>query len=244
MGLVVHAIKLAESMTTESALLFLGDPARKRKNAYHSFYLSGAKVPILVDTFMKNPTNPKWGNPLNTKPSWDLLRQLQDLEVAPEEVEIIIHTHLHYDHCGNDDLFPNARIYVQREELGYAAKATDPSSRKMYKRDDILMFIGKFRKRLVLLDGDAEIVRGVRCVRVGAHSAGSQAVYVRTSKGTAILTGDTCFVYDNIEKNIPTGIFFRYDESISAIERFRKEGRYVIPSHDPRVTERHARVPK
>jgi glyoxylase-like metal-dependent hydrolase (beta-lactamase superfamily II) len=80
-------------------------------------------------------------------------------------------------------------------------------------------------------------------VRVGAHTAGSQAVYVTTLNGTAILTGDVCFVYDNIEKNIPTGIFFRYDESISAMQRFRNQGKYVIVSHDPRVLQRHATVP-
>jgi len=95
---------------------------------------------------------------------------------------------------GNDDLFPNARILVQREEFEYATNARDPSSSKMYKREDVLNFKGRFRKRLILLDGDTEVVEGVKCVRVGAHSVGSMAVYVRTSEGTAILTGDTCFV--------------------------------------------------
>ena len=243
MGLEIHAIKLAESITSESALLFLGDPARKRRNAYYSFYIKGSESPILIDTFMKNPTSPKWGNPLRVRPGWSFERQLGRLGVKREDVSAIIHTHLHYDHSGNDDMFPNAKIYIQRAELEYAMAARDPISLKVYNKSDINDFGGKFRDRLVLLDGDKEIVPGVRCVRVGAHSVGSQAVYVETSRGTAILTGDACFVYDNLEKRIPTGIFFRYDESMDAIERFRREGKFVIVSHDPRVMQRHARVP-
>ena len=163
--------------------------------------------------------------------------------VKPDDVGIIVHSHLHFDHSGNDGLFPNAKIYVQSRELKYAATMTDPRSLQLFDKRDVADLVGKFRERLVAIDGEQEIADGVKLVLVGGHTAGSQAVYVETNKGTAVITGDVCYLYDNIQRNIPTGIFFNYEECIKAMDRFRREGKFIIVSHDLQLLERYAKIP-
>ena len=78
-----------------------------------TFLIKGAEVPILVDTGFREPEramNVMKLGPHRAKPEWDLIRQLKAHGVEPEEVKYVILTHLHYDHCGKCDLFPNAQI--------------------------------------------------------------------------------------------------------------------------------------
>jgi glyoxylase-like metal-dependent hydrolase (beta-lactamase superfamily II) len=200
-------------------------------------------VPILVDTFIREPSTPNWGNAVETRQEWSFEAQLKKHDLKPQDIGIIIHTHLHFDHSGNDALFPNAKIYIQNRELEYAATLTDPRSLQLFDKRDIADLVDRFRERLVLVDGEQEIADGVKLVWVGGHTAGSQAIYVETDEGTAIITGDACYVYDNIEKNIPTGIFFNYGECIKAMDRFRKEGRFIVVSHDLQVLDRYPKIP-
>jgi N-acyl homoserine lactone hydrolase len=228
----------------DSTLIYLEKPGKTRFTATYSFYIKGAGAPIIVDTFVRDPKNAPPGMPgIDIKPEWDFVEQLRRVGVRSEDVGAVILTHLHWDHCGNNGLFPNAKIYLQREELMHAATFDDPRSMSLFDKTNVVDLVGKYRDRLVLLDGDREIADGVKCVRVGGHTPGSQAVYVETSEGTAIITGDACFVYDNLERNIPVGIFFRYDECIKAMDRFRREGKFILVGHDTRVLERYPKVP-
>ncbi len=243
MPLEIHTMKLGESIDDDWINLYLDSSGKKRKSAYYSFYIKGADVPIIVDTFMRDPKHPPMGSPVITRAGWGYLDQLRKLGVDPNGVGVVIHTHLHYDHCGNDGLFPNAKIYIQREELTSALTLNDVRSLELFDRRDLSDLTSKFGDRVVLIDGDYEIAEGVKCVRFGGHTAGSQAIYVETSGGTAIITGDICYQYDNLEKSIPTGIFYRYDECIDAIRRIKAEGKYVLVGHDRLVYERFAEIP-
>ena len=234
---------LGETVDDESTLTYLESPGKTRKTAFYSFYIKGAETPIIVDTFIRDPTRPNWGNAVEVKAEWEYTRQLANVGLDPQKVGIVILTHLHFDHCGNNNLFPNAKIYVQREELAYAATLNDTRSLQLFDQRDIANLVERDKHRLVLIDGDREIAKGVKCVRVGGHTAGSQAVYVDTAEGVAILTGDACYIYDNLEKRIPTGIFFRYEECIAAIDRFRREGHFIIVNHDLDVLRRYPKVP-
>jgi len=242
MPLEIRTLKLGEISDDESMLLFLGRPGKLRRTAFYSWLILGSDVPILVDTFVRNSDGISWKNKIRTKPEWTFDAQLGKAGIRKSEIGIVVHTHLHLDHCGNDSLFPNAKIYVQRRELEYAATQNDPQTLALFDRRDVGELVDRFRERLVLLDGDTRIGRGVMCVRVGGHTPGSQAVYVETIEGTAIITGDVCYLYENLEKNIPTGIFFRYDECIAAMQKFRRDGRWILVGHDLQVYQRFPRI--
>lgn len=116
---------------------------------------------------------------------------LAELEISPSRLDWIVLSHLHLDHAGGvlaDDqqraVFPNAAIYVQSLE---AREARDPTNRahSMYTGDSF-----EALERLGLVhevDGDAEVVPGVRVHLTGGHSRGHQATLVQTTHGAALL---------------------------------------------------------
>ncbi len=214
-----------------------------------TFLIKGAEVPILVDSGLRDPERAmsvmKLG-PHRTKPEWDLARQLRKQGVEPEEVKYLILTHLHYEHCGKCEIFPNAKIIIQRTELQEAAAPIAPEALEtggrglFYDRQDVALIVGDLWNRVMLIDGDEEIVGGVRCVLFkNSHTPGSQAVYVDTPGGTSILLGDIARnVHLNIEKQIPPGLYYDLRSMQATLARLRREGTFFYPTHDYDVLRR------
>jgi len=210
------------------------------------FLIQGAESPILVDTGLGKPDRAmdimKLG-PHRTSPEWDLASQLRSYGVKPEDVKYIILTHLHYDHCGKNHIFPNAKFIIQRKELQEAAAPLAPEALEVggralfYDREDIAFVVGKLWDRVVLIDGEVEIVPGVKCVPFeNSHTPGSQAVYVETPGGTSILLGDiTRNVELNIEQQIPPGLYYDLRSMQATLARIRRDGTFFYPTHDYNV---------
>jgi len=113
--------------------------------------------------------------------------------VTPEGVEMVIYTHLHNDHAGNCDLFPKAKHIFQKEEW---LNLLDPLPIQRTRRDydlDILPLLAKLN--IVKINGDIEILPGVKLYKAPGHSLGSQLVTVETSKGVMVILGDLCSTY-------------------------------------------------
>jgi glyoxylase-like metal-dependent hydrolase (beta-lactamase superfamily II) len=247
MGLEIYPLPLVESEDYSDLYLLMSRPPTKFRDVTYSFLIKGASRPIVVDTGIQKGKFAEFGWMESTKPDWDLVKQLERLGVKTEGVEYVIHTHLHMDHCGQDYLFPDARIVIQRKELEAAAVPRIPMSMKpkestwpmlFYDRNIISKFVGEFWDRLILLDGEQEITAGLKCVPLGGHTPGSQAIYVETDKGTAIITGDVSYLYDNIEKDIPIGFYYNLEDEIKALAKIRKEGKFILPGHDPKILKR------
>lgn len=137
--------------------------------------------------------------------------------IAPDEIDTLVLTHLHFDHAGNIDAFPNAQIYVQRyeyeswkqaiAEFGGDGVTKDkwPFSSldaENFKSLDAAIAAG----RVTLLDGDYALCEGVtlRLAR-DTHSFGIQWLEVATSGGRYALAGDVCYTYFNVERMWPPG---------------------------------------
>jgi glyoxylase-like metal-dependent hydrolase (beta-lactamase superfamily II) len=110
---------------------------------------------------------------------------LAEHDLSPADVKIVINSHLHFDHCGQNAVFQHAPFYVQRRELerarsdGYTTQWFD--------------FAGA---RFELVDGDAEIADGVRVVATPGHTSGHQCVLVDGAGGTAVMIGDAAYTAD------------------------------------------------
>jgi len=110
---------------------------------------------------------------------------LEEHDLSPADVRIVINSHLHFDHCGQNAVFKHAPFYVQRSELDRARKSGEA--------------IGWFDfagARFELLDGDAEIAEGVRVVATPGHTVGHQSVFVDTADGGAVMIGDAAYTAD------------------------------------------------
>jgi glyoxylase-like metal-dependent hydrolase (beta-lactamase superfamily II) len=161
--------------------------------------------------------------------------------IDPAEVQAVFLSHLHYDHCSNAKLFPNAKFVVSRTGWHWAldppvpAMAADP----LFPRDVLAYLAGEARDRLILADDEApEIVPGIGAFYVGGHTLCSQAFTVQTRQGLAVFPSDTIFYYENLEKNHPVGLAVNLAQCYQAMERVRRVADIVIPPHDPLLLKR------
>jgi N-acyl homoserine lactone hydrolase len=111
-------------------------------------------------------------------------------------VAIVVNTHLHFDHCGGNRLFPGVPIHVQRRELADARTEDD------YTIPEWVDFPGA---TYVEHDGEAELVPGVRLLPAPGHTAGHQIVLVETDEGPIVLGGDVGYSFAELERGDTEG---------------------------------------
>jgi N-acyl homoserine lactone hydrolase len=175
--------------------------------------------------------------------SQELLAALASAAAHPDEITTVILTHLHYDHAGNNQLFPKARFFVQREELRYALAPTSFDA-TAYFAPSLGITPDYLGTKFELLDGDAEVANGVRVITTPGHTPGHQSVVVDTAAGRYCIAGDAVMWYENLEKRIPPGIHTSTIECMASLERISREADHVIPGHEPKVfTRQPARFP-
>jgi len=113
--------------------------------------------------------------------------------VTPEQIEMVLYTHLHNDHAGACDLFSKAKHVFQRDEW---LNLLDPIPVQRARRDydpDIAPVLAKLDTLKV--NGDLEILPGVKLYKAPGHTLGSQLITVETAKGTMVILGDLCSRY-------------------------------------------------
>src|SRR5205085_3982087 len=145
----------------------------------HLHVIEHANGRVLVDTGM-----------IDTTPELDEeWRPTIYPERIPRDVACVINTHLHFDHCGGNRLFPGVPIYVQRRER---EAAREPG----YTVPEWVEFGGA---TYVELDGTAEIVSGVRVLPTPGHTPGHQSVLVDTEDGLVVVAGDVAYNWNDFD---------------------------------------------
>lgn len=167
------------------------------------------------------------------------------LGISPEEVSDVVLTHLHWDHVDGISMFPNANIWVQREELEYyAARAwqKDGNVTGVEARNILELVRLNTEGRLTLVEGDdLEIFEGVRAYTGPRHSYASQYLGVNTSGGTVILASDCVPLFANLELGVASATTFDPESDLAAYDRMRElasKSEWIIPGHDSAVFER------
>jgi len=145
--------------------------------------------------------------------------------LAPSDISMVINTHLHFDHAGNNRMFPDAEIFVQRSELEFA-RNPPKFLRGGYIRD---MFE---TPNLRAIEGERDIMKGIRVIQTPGHTAGHQSVIIELGETTYVYTGDVSPVRENWETGIPVGILLDPMAAIRSLERCKALGAKPIFSHD------------
>ncbi len=174
----------------------------------------------------------------------DPVTQLNGAGIDPADVRDVVYTHLHWDHCSNVGLFPNARFTVQDEELQYAINPI-PLHRRAYQHlPRTAPPWLRVLSRLNVIRGAVEIAPGVSTVPLSGHTPGSQGVLVETDKGPYLIAGDCLDSYDNLELERrgrrtarPVLVVHRRDPVRRELPPHRVTRLRAIPSHDERVLE-------
>lgn len=176
---------LANIEVDKSKMTYLANYGVKVNLPTISFYIKGAAENILVDTGASADFMAKY------EPD-QVARDVQSFEEAlgkhglrPEDIDIVIQTHLHHDHIGNTAKCKKAKIIVQEDELRFAL-APHPLFSAVYPTE--LLKEISFQP----VSGDTEIIDGIRLLITPGHSPGTQSVAIKTTQGTAIITGFCC----------------------------------------------------
>lgn len=113
-----------------------------------------------------------------------------------QSVDAVINTHLHFDHCGGNHLFVDRPIYVQRVELEDARSLEDYTIREWVDAPGVTYSP---------VDGEMELVPGVRLVPAPGHTRGSQIVVVETDQRPIVIAGDTAVWFGELDEPATEG---------------------------------------
>ena len=202
------------------------------------FLIEGEKK-IVVDTSFESPEK-AWKihkERVYRNNRQEIKNAFSRIGVNPDEIEIVIFTHLHYDHCGNNKIFKNARFIVQEEELRYAMVPL-PGSETAYFSPLIGVTPSYLGIDLKIINGDKKICEGISVITTPGHTMGSQSILVNTKKVIYCITGDIVMLYENIEKNIPVGDHINIIDCFRSMDKIRNSSDHIIPSHDMKVLEK------
>ncbi len=239
----VYAIRYATLPGFPVAELVAGaEPDRKLDIAMMIWLIRGNGRNILVDSgFYHDRFFKDWHVTDFTKPSDTLKR----LGLKPEDITDLIISHMHWDHADGMDLFPNARVWIQKDELEYYAGEAWQSkdTHGGIDEEDVLTLIKlNTQGHVRLVNGDAqEIIPGVTCYTGGKHTYQSQYVGVQTTEGTVVLASDNMYLYENLERHVPIAATLDAASNLRAQDRMKQIAArpgLIIPGHDPTVFEK------
>ena len=176
---------------------------------------------------------------------------LLKLGVKPADISDIILSHPHWDHMGGINLFPNARVWIQKEDFDYfvgAAWQKEGSNGGFAKRDVRQLVDLNLNGKVTLIEGDnKQILPGITVYTGSKHTFNSQYVLVNTGNNKVVLASDNIWIYYNLEHLAPasTGGTLEPPGYIKAMQRMKSlvtDVKFIIPGHDAAIFSRFPKV--
>src|SRR5262245_25847799 len=233
----VYAVRYASHERTTRENFLGGDPHDDSPMPMDYFVwglISGDRT-IVVDTGFDEPMARKRGRQFFKSPG----DGLRTIGIEPANVKDVLITHMHYDHCGNHELFPSARYHVQEREVRFCTgkSMTHSFMRWPFEAEDVCAMIRRlYAGRVVFHDGDEEVAPGLSLHHVGGHTMGMQIVRVNTRRGVVVLASDASHYYANMERELPYPIAYNLAEVMEGYRRaysLASSREHGIPVHDP-----------
>jgi N-acyl homoserine lactone hydrolase len=224
-------------MGAPRSLLFYGEFGAERVQIPVACYLiKTGDTAILFDTGVSPRAVPGLirSDPLARFGEEDrLVQRLKGLGLAPGDVDVVVLSHLHYDHAGAVDLVDRAELVVQKDEYAYA-HYPDAFFASFYYRKNFDFPDRRWR----LIEGDAELAPGITVLRSEGHTPGHQSLLVELpATGPVIITGDACYWQEHFDAERVPGVVWNPTLALHSIKRLktlaRVVGARVFPSHDP-----------
>ena len=198
------AFQYGKTELTKRAFFQDGKPNEKNPISLLFFLIETENRKILVDVGC------------DTMPGFELFEFKKPVEaleeyIGREKITDVILTHNHHDHVDALRYYPDATVYINRDELPMTASITD-------------------KTRVCVFDDEIEVCHGVVVRCIGGHSKGSSVVEI----GNIVLCGDECYSKENLTSKIPTGASVCLENSIKFVEKYGDNYETVL-FHDPDV---------
>jgi glyoxylase-like metal-dependent hydrolase (beta-lactamase superfamily II) len=237
--------------------LYLPHGVGLQRDPIHVWLAQDGKRNVLIDTGMTDVAAVTrrlkvegWGGGHAT-----LTKVLAQEGLTPGDIDHVVLTHGHFDHADNLDLFPDACVVIQRDELAHAADPV-PSQRIYYWASTVSNLVARRRPtQIMTLEGDYDLFDGFRLLKVPSHTPGMQVPIISTAKGKVAVASDLGDHYrywypadpratDRPQRSLAdaflTGNIRSESERDwqSAMRRVRDASDIVIPAHDFRIPVR------
>ena len=227
---IIHPIPLYQTKGEKSLMTYLVNVGQQATRVNYVWYIEGAKEKILVDA---GGTVESYSRIMGKQAEeiQTLDAGLSKLGLSFGDIDLVILTHLHWDHVAQASRFPNARFLIQRSELEFAQNP-HPSVTWAYCKE---FFDGL---NFEVINGDTKICEEVSVISSPGHTPGGQSVTIKTAQGIAIISG-LCTIRDNFEPPslvtlpvITPGIHTNALDAYDSVLRIKQMADIVVPLHD------------
>ncbi len=172
-----------------------------------------------------------------------LVHRLDSVGLEPASVDLVVISHLHFDHAGGASLFPKSELIVQQDEYAYAHYPSSFFAPFYYRKN---FDLPGYRWRLI--EGDLELVPGVTILRSDGHTPGHQSLLVDLPEsGPVILAGDCCYWQEHIDRERVPGVVWNPSQALHSIKRLKTIARLlngqIFPGHDPAFWQKVKQAP-
>jgi glyoxylase-like metal-dependent hydrolase (beta-lactamase superfamily II) len=248
-------LDLGDIVLDKSVLYLRKDAGQKEAASIVAAYIETLDKKIVVDTGPPDAERSLRYHPYSkaepNRPEQNMTSQLAKIGIKPEEIDIVVLTHLHWDHVGDVEKFSNAEFIVSGEELEFAFNPI-PSLYVAYEALQIGMeplFLKVIERIKTVEMKEKEICEGVRVIPTPGHTPGSISVVVDTKEGSYVIAGDAVFKYANLKgapeqrlRYLMSGVYtdlIAMWRSYELIDEIVGHDIYrVIPGHDSEVFEK------
>jgi len=235
----IHPIVMGTKLFDKTMMTYQHGSGQPYTIPIYCWYIEGGEQSIFVDTGEMSPIQSPdreaaIGGKIHT-----FEQGLAKWGLKPEDIDIIIHTHLHNDHCENDYKCTKAKIYVHQKEL---VRIHDPHPLDYRYLEDYIDDVEE-NGQIRLVTDDAQICPGISVVHTPAHTEGGLSVVIETEKGKAVITG-FCTIEENfyppkeiraMEMDvIPPGTHVNVYDAYDIMIKVKNMADVLIPLHEPR----------
>ncbi len=222
------------------------DPKNRIRLALNCLLIKTNEKCVLVDTGIGDKFDSKLEEIYRMERVQDLFSSLAHLGMKPDDIDVVINTHLHFDHCGGNTIeknvkyvptFPNAEYIIQEKEW-HAALNTDEKTKSSYRRSDFMPL--EEAGQLTLVGGEYEVTPGVRVIPTAGHTSGHQSVLITSEGQDALYLGDLIPTTYHLKIPYLTG-YDQYPVDLikckkDIIKNAVKSHWLLIFEHDPTIT--------
>ena len=234
---VIYPLVIGANETDQGIMTYLKGYGKRIWIPIYAFLVDGGDEKILVDSGLEQFVVPEHVGREYGLEILEFEDALQTLGLKPEDIDVIIHTHLHNDHCENDYKCTRAKIVVQKIEYDFFLNP-HPLDHRYY--PDMLDGLD-----IELVEGDTVFRDGIELILTPGHTPGGQSVAVNTSAGRAIITGFCCndMNFPATGPVVTPGVHTDALAAYESAKKIREMADILIPIHDLSVG-RQKRIPK
>jgi len=234
----IHPMVIGTKVFDQGMMTYQHAYGRPYTIPIYSWYLEGGDQTILVDTGEMSPIQSDEREKAIGGKIHTFEEGLAQWGMTPADIDIVIHTHLHNDHCENDYKCENAVIYAHEKEL---QRIHDPHPLDFRYLEDYIDDVeanGQVRP----VGGDMEIVPGIEVIHTPVHTDGGLSVAIDTAEGKAVITG-FCVIMENFDPPnevkamemdvIPPGTHVNTYEAYDIMLKIKEMADILLPLHEP-----------